>query len=82
MAMVSERMNPKPAGSSNDPRVRGTSNSTLAASPLVPENKDEGGFFTSFWSSNKKKKPGVLEPVSRVSTAIFIILSASTRLES
>jgi hypothetical protein len=71
MAIVSERLNPKPMPSTPQPDVKGSRSSST--NPLAGQmsglnlgnepSKEESGFFTSFWSSKKSKKPGQLEPV-------------------
>lgn len=72
MAIVSEKMYPKPAQPMTDSRGRPINSSTAnipqnQLNTISPEGgKDEGGFFSSFWGQKKKPKPGVLEPVPAV----------------
>ena len=69
MAIVSERMNPKPAQQPMDPRNPMSSRSSSGVQSLVnplsnltTNESENSGFFTSFFPSKTKKKPGVLEP--------------------
>jgi dynamin 1-like protein len=70
MAAVSERMNPKPAqpnepqmGSKGGRPVPNTYNpSQVPNSANVLDQKNDDGFFSSFWAGKKKSKPGQLEP--------------------
>lgn len=78
MAVVNERMTPKPAGGRDD-QVRGGSaprqtsiSSLISPNTNTSSNQDEGnGFFSSFFAK-KTKKPGVLEPVSFSHIKLFL----------
>ncbi len=64
MAIVNERMNPKPVTPANDARNtrRELTGTNLSASQA--DGSNESGFFTSFWKKgSSNKKPGVLEAV-------------------
>lgn len=81
MAIIQEKMNPRPVPATpQDPRGTGSgrrdgtaalTNQTSNLALSDSSSKDDG-FFGSFFSKKPVKKPGVLEPVSRVLYYIII----------
>ena len=77
MAVVNDRLNPKPQ-TPEPPAKGGRSGSTAPPTNQIgnitlSDNRDDGGFFSGFWSKKQTKKPGVLEPVPAVLKASGVL---------
>jgi dynamin 1-like protein len=62
MTLINEKINPKPINPNDNSNNKRNTLNTLT-NPLAEPEATNTGFFGSFFSGTKKKKPGVMEAV-------------------